>query len=375
VDALVKHLEEEATTHDAAKPDSPPVLPLPKGCNLPGITCADCKNSIPITHHLAGKAVRCPACKHLIRVPKLEELVQEIVANSTPPPWFKIAALGSAFLLMLAFVLAIFNRWGSAGSKDQWTVANKEAKKQFDVPSLQSQPEPTRAVAGQLTRQLARDFTISAKRNRMGNLEKCLDFAAHREWALGLQQIPATVIDKGPLRHVPYKSFRAGDYEINVYGDPTEPAAIEAGIYKSLLRDKKAKSNCIDLICALLPIEEDRQIVHSLSLDKDTKERDGITFEITPETDEDAYGGWWLSLYNKNALEASRASPSELKTITTSPANLKNEPRSDNAVKESRWQPGDLKKARHPGRDVYVRDYVRKDGTYVHSHTRSRGRR
>jgi predicted Zn finger-like uncharacterized protein len=203
VDALVKHLEEEATTHDAAKPNSPPLLPLPKGCNLHGITCADCKNSIPITHHLAGKAVRCPACKHLIRVPKLEELVQEIVANSTPPPWLKIAAVGSAFLLMLAFILVIFNRWGSAGSKDQWTGADKEARAQFDAPSLQSQPDPARAVAGQLSRQSPTDINSSAERNRIGNLEKCLDFAAHQEWAFGLLQIPATVIDKGPLRHVP----------------------------------------------------------------------------------------------------------------------------------------------------------------------------
>jgi len=44
-------------------------------------------------------------------------------------------------------------------------------------------------------------------------------------------------------------------------------------------------------------------------------------------------------------------------------------------AEESRWQPSDYKKARQPGRDVYVRDYVRKDGTYVHSYTRSRGRR
>ena len=48
-------------------------------------------------------------------------------------------------------------------------------------------------------------------------------------WATGLQQIPATVIDKGVMRNVPYQSYRCGeDYEVNVYGDPDARSASTA---------------------------------------------------------------------------------------------------------------------------------------------------
>ncbi len=72
-------------------------------------------------------------------------------------------------------------------------------------------------------------------------------------WAADLHQIPATVIDRGNLRNVPYKSLRAGgDYEINVYGDPDSPAGFEVGVYRGLLDNAQAKQNCRELVCSLL---------------------------------------------------------------------------------------------------------------------------
>lgn len=69
----------------------------------------------------------------------------------------------------------------------------------------------------------------------------------------GLVQIPATVIDKGVLRNVPYKSYRAGDYEVNVYGDPDQPARVEIGVYRSLLTSQDAKHNCVDFLTSACP--------------------------------------------------------------------------------------------------------------------------
>jgi hypothetical protein len=312
-------------------------------------------------------------------------------------------------LVIIALPLIGFYHSRSAKSEHELNAPDQEPAKVLD----------SRTVSGRMNvseRQLAVNSELAdvAKRDRLANLQKCVDLVTHQDWAaLGVQQIPATVIDKGVLRHVPYMSFRAGEYELNVYGDPLHPAGVEIGVYQSLLRNRRAKSNCIQFICRLLSIQEDRQVVSSLDLDKDSEERDGMTFEVTPETDEDAYGGWWVSAYTKSVLDASRASPSELAAITTS--RVKNEPnpgddsrptagiaspgppesaaaarpaspasaaylaahdgRRDGAVEQSRWLASDFKRARQPGRDVYVRDYVRKNGTYVHSHTRSSGRR
>jgi len=116
--------------------------------------------------------------------------------------------------------------------------------------------------------------------------------AAVQPWASTLQQIPATVIDNGVLRNVPYKSFRARcAYEINNYGDPAVPAGVEIGVRGGLLEDESAKRNCLAFICSLLRDSADREAVHGLSLEKGKTLRNGLTFEVTPPSDADAYGG------------------------------------------------------------------------------------
>lgn len=165
---------------------------------------------------------------------------------------------------------------------------------------------------------------------RAGDLEK------------GLQQIPATIIDKGPLRHVPYLSYSSGDVEINVYGDPDAPACLEIGTFS---RDSFRRSACRDSMVLLLPDVEDRIALNTLTGGKQT--RAGLTFEITPETAPDAYGRWWVSVYDTRLLDASRASETELKGMAGP------RPAGDEAVRA------------RPGSTVYVKGYYRKDGTYV----------
>jgi predicted RNA-binding Zn-ribbon protein involved in translation (DUF1610 family) len=147
---------------------------------------------------------------------------------------------------------------------------------------------------------------------RLADEETCRKAAERQSWARGLQQIPATVIDKGVLRHIPYKSFRTGDYEINIYGDPDHPSGLEVGIYKSLIQSQDAKNQCMEFMAAVLNDPADRTMLKSLKLTQDIQIRDGLSFEVTPETAEDAYGGWWISVYDPAALDRSRASPQEL---------------------------------------------------------------
>ena len=69
-------------------------------------------------------------------------------------------------------------------------------------------------------------------------------------------------------------------------------------------------------MAALLPEAKDQEVLKALNRAQDKKEREGLTFEVTPETAEDSYGGWWVSIYDVKALDAARATEEELKRIT-----------------------------------------------------------
>jgi len=202
---------------------------------------------------------------------------------------------------------------------------------------------------------------------------------AKQKWATNLMPIPATVIDKGQMRYVPYNSYRCGeDYEVNIYGDPDAPAAVEIGVYRSLLKDDAAKTNCIKFIASLMGDQADAQILRNLKRTQDLVMRNDLTFEITPETAEDAYGGWWVSFYSVNALDSARATPKEIKEITVAKSSVAGSSGTQPAdVDPYEWHQSDISRARPAqagsvsGGQVYVRGYYRKDGIYVRPYTRS----
>lgn len=162
------------------------------------------------------------------------------------------------------------------------------------------------------------------------------------ELGKGLEPIPATVIDQGLLRRVPYLSQRAGDLELNVYGDPDAPACVEIG----WSGDPSRRVACRDALAALLSDPADRDALRALDVAKGKSSRAGLTFEITPETASDAYGSWWVSVYDLKELEAARASDADHRTLS------KPRPASD------------TRKRRRPGAIDYVQDYIRKEGRY-----------
>ncbi|MBI3878061.1 MAG: hypothetical protein HY300_19225 [Verrucomicrobia bacterium] len=209
---------------------------------------------------------------------------------------------------------------------------------------------------------------------------------ALKPWGGNLKQIPATVVDKGVLRNVPYLSFRCGvDYEVNIYGDPEQPASIEIGCYRSLLKSAEAKENCIAVIAGLMRNEELKKAVISAKRDKDLISVDEWVVEVTPPEGLDSYGGWWVSVYSEKMLDSQRASPAEMANITVNRAQI-----GGAANSTSGWSQEDLRFARpastppaitpaiqsSPANSgsgpVYVNGYTRKDGTYVHSYTRRR---
>ena len=182
--------------------------------------------------------------------------------------------------------------------------------------------------------------------HRLPAAEAALDQV--RAFAPDLRQIPAAVVDQGPLRRVPYLSYRAGDVEFNAYGDPDRPACLEIGIFGDPARRPAAR----DALAGLLADPDDRNAVKALDLARDRQTRGGLTFEATPATAVDAYGAWWVSVYDAKALDASRASDAEMKDV---------------AVPRPAGEP-----AGRPGKTIYVKGYRRKDGTYVPGYTKTR---
>jgi hypothetical protein len=184
----------------------------------------------------------------------------------------------------------------------------------------------------------------SAVGNAFPDFHQTILFLSKQSWATNLTPIPATVIDKGILRNVPYSSFRCGeDYEINIYGDLDQPSGLEIGIYRNLLDSKLAQNHCVAFISDLLSQSADKELVRGLDLKKDLKTRGSLTFEVTPPSAEDSYNGWWISVYSEQQLNLSRASDAEMKQITISKADVAKQPsRQDSPA----WSADELKLAR-----------------------------
>lgn len=202
----------------------------------------------------------------------------------------------------------------------------------------------------------------SAPNGKLPNFQSAILLLSQEPWATNLTPIPATVIDKGILRNVPYSSFHCGeDYEINIYGELDHPAGIEIGIYRKLIEKPDAKTNCLKFISSILNDASDKDFVSSLSLKGDYKLRDGLTFEITQPTEPDAYGGWWISVYSEQQLNQARASDSEMKQISMAKADAFKQ--SNNVDSQSDWSANDLKAAR-PSISKTI-SFVKKTGEVV----------
>ena len=131
-----------------------------------------------------------------------------------------------------------------------------------------------------------------------------------------LVEIPATVIDVADFRNVPYKSFRVNEeVELNIYGDPENPAGVELGIYGPRSADKKLRKLLRAYLAGFLTTREEIAALYSLGLRKGKTQVGNIVIEITPANAFDAYGAWWVSLYNPTALEQVRLSDAEYKRL------------------------------------------------------------
>ncbi|HXI73052.1 MAG TPA: hypothetical protein VNN22_22155 [Verrucomicrobiae bacterium] len=146
---------------------------------------------------------------------------------------------------------------------------------------------------------------------------------ANNNWAPEIKQVPATVINYGKFNNVPYVSFRcaSGGYEINVFGDLNNPAAVQIGAMNYLKDSAVAKSNCVNFICSVLANAADRKMVRALNWNqKDVQQNGSLSFETLLPGEWGSYGGWWVTVYDSTALANARASDAELLALTQSAA-------------------------------------------------------
>ncbi len=141
-----------------------------------------------------------------------------------------------------------------------------------------------------------------------------------------LVQIPATTVDVGVFRNVPYLSFRANRWvEINVYGSPDDPAGLEIGAYGPAARNHRLRGILRAYMAGFLGSREEVGALYDLDLN----DRDGgrkkvgrLTIEITPPEGQDAYGAWWISLYDEDRLAKLRVDDAAYAKLTIPSENV-----------------------------------------------------
>jgi hypothetical protein len=153
---------------------------------------------------------------------------------------------------------------------------------------------------------------------RLAGWERCFQAIAARPWAADLRQVPARLIDSGPLQNVPYVVHLSGNYQVALYGDPDRPAAIEIGVSGALRDLASTRKECADLLASFLARREDAESLRTLPLESAKKESDGLVFETSNDPDSRGRETWWISASDSSALDRSRVSDKEVPSLVGS---------------------------------------------------------
>lgn len=131
------------------------------------------------------------------------------------------------------------------------------------------------------------------------------------------QQIPATAVDVGIFKNIPYLSFRVNEQsEFNIYGHPDKPVALEFGMYGKRKNSTKYQQIVREFLAGHLNSREEIAALYSISLKGGKKQVGNLVFEITPPKQADSYGGWWISIYDKSRIEGARVSDKAYAAVT-----------------------------------------------------------
>jgi len=181
------------------------------------------------------------------------------------------------------------------------------------------------------------------------------------------EQIPPTAIDKGLLRNIPYLSFRANNrWELNVYGEPERPVAIEFGVYGAAGPDLKTRRTFREFIAGHLNSKEQIAALYSLGPKKRDARAGKLAFRLLKPDDPDGYGGTWFVVYRPDAIAGARFSNKAYAAITkpfdqvnNSDGSLRADKREDNIS----WLDSMMEMV--TGKDLKLRGFYRdKNGVF-----------
>lgn len=182
------------------------------------------------------------------------------------------------------------------------------------------------------------------------------------------EQIPPTAIDNGLLRHIPYLSFKVnGRAELNVYGDPDSPVAVEYGVYGAERTTESQRRMFREYIAGHLESKEQIAALYALSPGKRDTRAGRLSFRLILPDDADGYGGTWTVVYRADRLESARL-PERQYARLTRPFEHVNNPdgslRPDKAEENRNWLEGLMEHI--TGEEPELRGFYRDDSGVFH---------
>ena len=137
------------------------------------------------------------------------------------------------------------------------------------------------------------------------------------DYITSFRQIPPTAIDNGYLKNIPYLSFRINRHtEMNVYGDPQDPVCLEFGVYEHGDAITRFKKIIRAYLAGILENRAQIAALYALNEKGDQRRVGNLCFRVLPPCAPDAYGGWWLSVYEPDRLDQARLTDAAYQKIT-----------------------------------------------------------
>lgn len=119
--------------------------------------------------------------------------------------------------------------------------------------------------------------------------------------------IPPVRIEEGDFRAVPYVSFVLnGAVELNIYGDPDEPAGIEMGLFGPRRDVMRERQQVREYLAGFLGSRAELAALYGLDLRGGRAKAGDVVIEATNPDEPDAEGTWWLAIYDPVKLERAR---------------------------------------------------------------------
>ncbi len=211
-------------------------------------------------------------------------------------------------------------------------------------------------------------------------------------WARDARQVPALVRDNGRWQYLPCVSFWvSGFLQINIYGDPNRPAAIEAGLINPPADAFETKRQVLEFALSLAPPLALDDRFDRLDIRKDSFAVGDLWFAVSSPESRESPGRWTVLLVHELSLSPSRAGLEELQAISEPLKDATLDPSRPKSWQRGSWTHDDVEWLRRGelagrpsdeiaampvpewtalgGQRVFVRSFIRERGKYTRSTT------